>query len=69
MFIKRAAEKADMPKDLYELILSCANVVRFNIPLQMDNGDVKTIACYRAQHSTHMLPTKGGTRYSEDIDL
>jgi len=35
----------------------------------MDNGEIKTIPCYRAQHSTHMLPTKGGTRYSEDIDL
>ena len=24
---------------------------------------------FRAQHSTHLLPTKGGTRYAEDIDL
>lgn len=24
---------------------------------------------FRAQHSTHVLPTKGGTRYADDIDL
>jgi glutamate dehydrogenase (NAD(P)+) len=35
----------------------------------MDDGRIKTVACYRAQHSTHALPTKGGTRYADDIDL
>lgn len=58
-----------MPKDLYEYMQSCAAVVRFNIPLRMDDGQIRTITCYRAQHSTHHLPVKGGTRYSEHIDL
>lgn len=35
----------------------------------MDDGSVKTVTCYRAQHSTHVLPTKGGTRYADDINL
>lgn len=34
-----------------------------------DDGSVETIACYRAQHSTHVLPVKGGTRYDDKIDL
>lgn len=48
---------------------SCSSIIRFNIPLRLDNGRVKTIPCYRAQHSTHALPTKGGTRYDENINL
>jgi len=69
LFLNRAASKTDIPADMYEFIQSCQSVVRFNIPLKMDDGRIKTVACYRAQHSTHALPTKGGTRYADDIDL
>ena len=44
----RAASKTDIPKDMYEFIESCQSVVRFNIPLKMDDGSIKTVACYRA---------------------
>ena len=43
--------------------------MRFNIPLRRDDGSLETITCYRAQHSTYKLPVKGGTRYSDHIDL
>lgn len=69
MFLKRAAEKTDIPKDIYRYIESCSSVVRFNIPLRMDDGSIRSVVCYRAQHSTHLLPTKGGTRYDENINL
>lgn len=67
--MERAAKKTKIPNDIYEYIKSCSSVIRFNIPLRMDDGSIRTIPCYRAQHSTHALPTKGGTRYAEDIDL
>jgi glutamate dehydrogenase (NAD(P)+) len=51
------------------VIKSCNAVVRFNIPLKRDNGKIENITCYRAQHSHHRLPTKGGTRYALHIDL
>jgi glutamate dehydrogenase (NAD(P)+) len=35
----------------------------------MDDGSIATIPCYRAHHSYHALPVKGGTRYAEDISL
>lgn len=67
--MSRAAGKIDIEEDYYQLIESCASVIRFNIPLTRDDGSVETIACFRAQHSTHVLPAKGGTRYDEKIDL
>ena len=69
MFLERAAKKTSIPDDVYEIIESCASVIRFNVPLVMDNGELRTVTCYRAQHSTHQLPVKGGTRYAADIDI
>lgn len=69
MFLQRAKKRTTIPEDIYRYIESCQSVVRFNIPLVLDDGTVKTVVCYRAQHSTHALPTKGGTRYDEHINL
>lgn len=51
------------------MIKQCNAAVRFNIPVEMDNGQVKMFTCYRAQHSHHRLPCKGGTRFAENVDL
>ena len=53
MFLARAAEKTNIPEDVLEIIESCASVIRFNVPLIMDSGELRTVMCYRAQHSTH----------------
>ena len=51
MFLSRAAKKTNVPDDVKEVIESCASVIRFNVPLVMDSGELRTIPCYRAQHS------------------
>ena len=35
----------------------------------MDDGSMATFSGYRAQHSHHRLPTKGGMRYAPDVDM
>ena len=48
LFMKRASDKTKIPKDVYKYMESCSSVIRFNIPLKLDNGRIKTIPCYRA---------------------
>lgn len=69
LFFNRAAVKTGISEDYLELIKSCDTVIRFVIPLQRDNGTIETVSCYRAQHKHQHLPVKGGTRYSEHMDL
>ena len=47
LFFERAAKKTSIPDDMFQFIQSCKNVIRFNIPLRMDDGTIRTIACYR----------------------
>lgn len=60
----RAAQYVDYPKGLLEQIKSCNSVYHFAFPLERDNGTIEVIHGWRAQHSTHKTPTKGGIRYS-----
>ena len=47
MFLGRAAQKTEIPDDMYRFIQACNSVIRFNIPLKMDDGSIRTIPCYR----------------------
>jgi glutamate dehydrogenase (NAD(P)+) len=43
-------------------------VVQFSFPLRRDDGTLETIHAWRAEHSQHKLPTKGGIRYDVNVD-
>ncbi|KAI8069982.1 hypothetical protein BC940DRAFT_296644 [Gongronella butleri] len=45
------------------------SVLRVTFPIEMGDGKTEVIEGYRAQHSRHRLPVKGGIRYSEEVDL
>lgn len=40
-----------------------------NIPVTMDDGTLKVFEGYRVVHSVHLGPSKGGIRYSMDVNL
>jgi glutamate dehydrogenase/leucine dehydrogenase len=44
-------------------------VVMANIPVTMDNGNIEVFEAYRVVHSDHLGPSKGGIRYSMDVNL
>ena len=64
-----AGKFTDIPKDRLEVYKHCDSVFKVNIPLVRDNGQIEFIPAFRAHHKHHKLPTKGGTRFSEHVDL
>jgi glutamate dehydrogenase (NAD(P)+) len=60
----RAAAHTKHPPGLLKMIRACDHVYRVSFPIKRDDGTVEVINAWRAEHSHHKLPTKGGIRYS-----
>ena len=60
----KAARFTDYPHGLLEQIKICNSSCHFTFPIKRDDGTIQTIHGWRAEHSHHNLPTKGGIRYS-----
>lgn len=67
-YFDKAAPFTKLPQGLLEQIKACNAVYRMNFPVKLDNGDVEVIEAYRVQHSNHRMPTKGGIRYSIEVN-
>lgn len=63
----KAAGFTNIPKGILEQIKVCNAVYEIKFPVRI--GDqIEVINAFRAQHSHHRLPTKGGIRYNEHVD-
>ncbi len=68
LFFDKAAALTDHDPNLLRQIRECNFVCRFAFPIERDNGGIEVIHAWRAEHSNHKLPTKGGIRFSEDVN-
>nr|BAJ99466.1 predicted protein [Hordeum vulgare subsp. vulgare] len=68
-FFSKAASLANLPSHVVEGLKSCQNILRVEFPVKSDQGQVENIVAFRAQHSMHRLPVKGGVRYASNVDL
>ncbi len=64
----RAARFTDYDPGLIQQLRDCNAVYHLRFPVEMDNGDVEVVEAYRAEHSYHRMPTKGGIRISPDVN-
>jgi glutamate dehydrogenase (NAD(P)+) len=64
----RAAALTKHDPNLLRIIKTCNSVYHFTFPLERDNGSIEVIHAWRAEHSHHKLPTKGGIRYSLGVN-
>ncbi|HEY3079422.1 MAG TPA: Glu/Leu/Phe/Val dehydrogenase [Chloroflexota bacterium] len=67
-FFDQAARHLHYPPGLLDQIKYCNAIYEFKFPLRHDDGSIEIIRAYRAEHSHHRMPTKGGVRYSETAD-
>ena len=65
---ERAATYLEFPRGLLEQIRVCNSVYYFRFPVRRDDGGYEVIQAWRAEHSHHKLPVKGGIRYSPDVN-
>ena len=66
-YFDQAASFTQHPKGLLNQIKVCNSVYSFKFPVRTRQG-YEVISGWRAQHSHHKLPVKGGIRYSEDAN-
>ena len=63
----RAARALDVPADLVETIRECKSVIQLRFPVRL-RGRYQTFCGWRAVHSEHRLPVKGGIRYAPFVE-
>lgn len=68
-FFYKASSYLTYSKELLEQIRVCNSVLSVSFPIKRDDGRIEVIRGWRAEHSFHRLPTKGGIRLSENVDI
>jgi glutamate dehydrogenase (NAD(P)+) len=66
---EKAAKHTNISPALIKQMLACNSVLKISFPIQRDDGSLEVVNAYRAQHSHHRSPCKGGIRYAEAVDL
>jgi len=64
----RAVAMADYDPRLLAQIRECNSVYHVTFPVKRDDGSMEVVHAWRAEHSHHKLPTKGGIRYSKAVN-
>ncbi|MDR7402118.1 MAG: Glu/Leu/Phe/Val dehydrogenase [Armatimonadota bacterium] len=65
----RAADHLALPRGIRDYLVTPNRELAVAFPVRMDDGSVQVFTGYRVHHSTVLGPTKGGIRYSPQVDL
>ena len=68
-YFQEAADQLKLSQSMRELLLVSKREVQVQIPVEMDNGELKTYIGFRVQHDNFRGPMKGGLRFHHEVDL
>lgn len=57
-----------LDQNKYEVISHPRRILEVNIPVRMDNGNIKMFTGFRSQHNDARGPFKGGIRFHQDVN-
>lgn len=63
-YFDNAASHTRFAPGLLKQIRTCNSLYSFNFPIKRDDGSIEVLKGWRAQHSNHRTPTKGGIRFA-----
>lgn len=64
---KEIAEILKLEHSIYSRLNKPDRIIKFKIPVRMDNGIIKEFNGYRCQHNNALGPYKGGIRFSSNV--
>jgi len=68
-YFARAAAYSSIKPGMLNQVRTCNAVYRMRFPVRQDDGQILVVEAFRAEHSYHRLPTKGGIRFSRKVGL
>ena len=66
--LNEAAKIIKLDEEIYQIMKSPAKQILVSLPIKMDDGSIHVFEGYRIIHSTALGPSKGGIRYSMDVN-
>ncbi len=67
LFVDEAIDQLNISEDISKIVKACRSVIQIKFPVKIKNK-VEIFQGWRCIHSLHRLPTKGGLRYSLDVN-
>ncbi len=68
-FFHNSADRLELSDQMRAVLASTYRELGVQVPVRMDNGDLKVFRGYRIQHNGARGPYKGGVRFHESADL
>lgn len=68
LYFDRASAFTNHTASVLNHIRACNGVYAFQFPVKHPDGHIEVLRGWRAEHSHHRLPTKGGIRFSAAVD-
>ena len=65
----KAAKVLKLSQNQITMIKEPRRVTEVNLPVSMDNGDIRLFKGFRVQHSIVRGPAKGGIRFHQDVNV